>query len=132
MLENGAQILGLAGGFGARASVNIWDHWTKIDSAAEQFAFANNFDVARSKPFQLIGHSLLALLFAYIGGLIARRFARGDESKRMNVSLSCALSEKPKLQLLHVSLLFNCFLNKCLHGLQLDRLVESRVGCAGA
>jgi hypothetical protein len=76
MLENGTQVFGLAGGFGASAPVNIWEHWTKVDSAAEQYAIANNFDVARSKPFQLIGHSLLALLFAYIGGLIARRFAR--------------------------------------------------------
>ena len=76
MLENGTQFSVSPVDSARAAPVNIWEHWTKIDNAAEQFAIANNFDVSRSKPFQLIGHSLLALLFAYIGGLTARRFAR--------------------------------------------------------
>jgi hypothetical protein len=75
MLRNNTQAFGLAGGFGPSAPVNIWEHWSRIDSAAEQFAITNNFDVNRSKPFQLIGHWILALLFAYIGGSIARWFA---------------------------------------------------------
>ena len=85
-MENGTQIFGLAGGFGASAPVNIWEHWIKIENAAEQFAIANNFDVARSKPFQLIGQSLLALLFAYIGLDRETVRAAGDESGRMTVS----------------------------------------------
>ena len=77
MRENDDGVFGLAGGFGGgNAPVNIWEHWTKIDGAADQFAIANNFDVNRSTPFQMIGHSILALVIAYIGGLIARRFAR--------------------------------------------------------
>jgi hypothetical protein len=76
LLETYKQTFGLAGGFGASAPVDPWEFWTKIDSAAERFAVANNFDALRSRPFQLIGHSMFALLFAYIGGLIARRFAR--------------------------------------------------------
>jgi hypothetical protein len=77
MLEKNAQIIGLAGGFGGPiAPVDAWEQWTKIDSAADRWVIANSFAFDRSKPFQLIGHSLLALLFAYIGGLIARRFAR--------------------------------------------------------
>ena len=80
----------------------------------------------------MIEHSLLALLFAYIGGSIARRFARRGINPADERFPKCALSEKPKLQLLHVSLLFICFLDKRLHGLQLDRLVESRSVVPGA
>jgi hypothetical protein len=77
MLEEDVWIIGLAGGFGGPSvPADAWEHWTKIDGAADGFAIANNFAVNRSWPFQLIGHSILALLFAYIGGLISRRFAR--------------------------------------------------------
>lgn len=62
MLEKNVQIIGLAGGFGGpNAPVNVWEHWTKIDGAADQFAIANNYTVNRSWPFQLIGHSILCL-----------------------------------------------------------------------
>jgi len=84
MVDKGNAVFGLAGGFGAGPSApeNIWQHWTLIDNAAGQFAVSNNFDVNRSKPFQLIGHALLALLFAYLGGLTARRFSRlGAEAR---------------------------------------------------
>ena len=76
MVDKDTVFIGLAGGFGPSAVDNVWEHWTAIDNAAAQFAVSNNFAVNRSKPFQLIGHALLALLFAYLGGLIARRFAR--------------------------------------------------------
>jgi hypothetical protein len=71
-------VFGLGGGFGATTAPadGIWEHWTTIDSAAKGFQVANDFDVIRSLPFQLIGHALFALLFAYLGGLTARRFAR--------------------------------------------------------
>ncbi len=73
-------VYGLAGGFGGGASTapasTIWEHWTGIDGADSGFRLVNDFGVTRSTPFELIGHSLLALLFAYLGGLTARRFAR--------------------------------------------------------
>jgi hypothetical protein len=76
--SSNAAVFGLGGGFGATTAPaeSIWEHWTTIDSAAHGFQVANNFDVDRSLPFQLIGHALFALLFAYLGGLTARRFAR--------------------------------------------------------
>jgi hypothetical protein len=76
LMEPGS--IGLAGGFGGPPPPpkSIWDHWWDIDNAAAGFSVANNFDVNRSLPFQLIGHSLLALIFGYTGGVIARRFAR--------------------------------------------------------
>jgi hypothetical protein len=72
---------GLAGGFGGGAVVpvpasTIWEHWTGIDGAGDGFTIVNNYSVSRSTSFGLIGHSLFALLFAYLGGLTARRFAR--------------------------------------------------------
>jgi len=78
MLSGHVAKVGLAGGFGGPPSppANIWEHWTTIDNAAAGFVVANNFDVNRSRPFQLIGHSLWALLFACLGGVIARHFAR--------------------------------------------------------
>ena len=46
MLKNNMQVFGLAGGFGGpMPPVSIWEHWTKIDGAAEQFAIANNFNL---------------------------------------------------------------------------------------
>ncbi len=39
-------------------------------------SFLNDFLVTRSTSFELIGHALLALLFAYLGGLTASRFAK--------------------------------------------------------
>jgi hypothetical protein len=78
MSPNGAGAIGLAGGFGGPAAppASIWEHWATIDNAAAGFNITNNFDVNRSRPFQLIGHSLLALLFGYAGGLTGRHFAR--------------------------------------------------------
>jgi hypothetical protein len=65
------------GGFGGGVVANDpWKFWTEIDNAASGFNVANNFQVDRSRPFQMIGHALFALLFAYLGGIAARRFAR--------------------------------------------------------
>ncbi len=75
----GGGVYGLAGGFGGASTApakTIWEHWTGIDGADSGFRLVNDFAVTRSTPFELIGHSLLALLFAYLGGLTARRFAR--------------------------------------------------------
>jgi hypothetical protein len=77
-LQSGQFVYGLAGGFGGPPPVpeHPWVFWTGMDNAASQFSVSNNFDLLRSKPFQMIGHSFFALLFAYLGGVSARRFAR--------------------------------------------------------
>jgi hypothetical protein len=75
----GDNVFGLAGGFGASpffSAETIREHWTTIDSAKGGFVIANNFEVNRSIPFHMIGHALFAFLFAYLGGITARRFAR--------------------------------------------------------
>ncbi|MFI5460003.1 MAG: hypothetical protein ACHRXM_31675 [Isosphaerales bacterium] len=78
MVSDDVAKVGLASPFEGPPSppANIWEHWTTIDNAKAGFFVANDFDVTRSKPFQLIGHSVWALLFAYLGGVIARHFAR--------------------------------------------------------
>jgi hypothetical protein len=68
-------VYGLAGGFGGDPGIG-WPEWTEIDGATAGFMRVNNFAVNRSLPFQMIGHALFALLFAYLGGVTARRFAR--------------------------------------------------------
>ena len=74
----GDTVYGLAGGFGATTAPahTIWEHWTGIDGAGDGFNLVNDFIVTRSTSFELIGHALFALLFAYLGGLTARRFAK--------------------------------------------------------
>lgn len=70
------KIYGLAGGFGGDPDPSgIWEHWTEIDGTATGFAAVNNFRVTRPRSFHMIGHALFALLFGYLGGLTARRFA---------------------------------------------------------
>ena len=71
-------VYGFAGGFGATTAPahTIWEHWTGIDAAGDGFTLVNDFNITRSMSFELIGHALLALLFAYLGGLTARRFAK--------------------------------------------------------
>ena len=59
-----------------RPHARIWEHWTGIDGAGDGFNLVNDFLVTRSTSFELIGHLLFALLFAYLGGLTARRFAK--------------------------------------------------------
>ena len=80
MQSQNAGIYGLAGGFGGGAAAapaaGIWQHWTGLDGAAQGFSSINNFGVNRSLPFQMIGQSLFVLIFAYLGGVTARRFAR--------------------------------------------------------
>jgi hypothetical protein len=68
---------GLAGGFGGGFDPpDIWEHWKAIDGAADGFNAVNTFKVKRPLAFHMIGHALFALLFAYLGGVTARRFAR--------------------------------------------------------
>jgi hypothetical protein len=70
-------VYGLAGGFGGSFDPpGIWEHWKAIDGTADGFSAVGNFNVLRPMAFQMIGHALFALLFAYLGGVTARRFAR--------------------------------------------------------
>jgi hypothetical protein len=86
-------VYGLAGGFGASTASprTIWEHWTRIDGAGDGFNLVNDLLVTRSTSFELIGHALLALLFAYVGGLTTRRFAKlGATQLRRPDDGSCA------------------------------------------
>ncbi len=80
VIEN-KPVIGQAGGFGGRVAFDsdeAWAHWTFMSNSNTQDGMAamNNFSFPRSKPFRMIGHSLFALIFAHLGGVIARRFAR--------------------------------------------------------
>ncbi len=73
----GKNVYGLAGGFGGGFELpGSWGHWTAIDGAPQGFGAVNNFVFLRPQSFHIIGHSLFALVFAYLGGITARRFAR--------------------------------------------------------
>jgi hypothetical protein len=73
----GDNVYGLAGGFGGGFDPpGAWEHWKAIDGTADGFSAVNNFNVIRPMAFQMIGHALFALVFAYLGGVTARRFAR--------------------------------------------------------
>jgi hypothetical protein len=67
--------IGLGGGFGGPSPEDLWAFWTQLEDFTSWNGF-NKFQIPRSITFQMIGHSIFVLLFAYLGGVTARRFAR--------------------------------------------------------
>jgi hypothetical protein len=60
---------------------NAWRAWYEWDPDADYSRLINKAQLRISDTFERIGHSLFALLFAALGGLIARRFARAETAE---------------------------------------------------